>query len=110
MEALAEGAFRSRFRSGRLLTRNFRCKAGEIDLIFEVGVERVELVFVEVRARQAGSLASGIESVNSVKRRRLVAAASLFLSTYRGKARSLRFDILGWDGEVWTHVVDARME
>ena len=55
--------FARTFPSSRLLLSNYRCKVGEIDLIFEWIEERPgdglaplrELVFVEVRARGESS-------------------------------------------------------
>lgn len=92
-----------------LLTRNYRCRMGEIDLILEesLGDGLIELVFAEVRARSPGGWPGGVESVDWKKRRRLTRAASRFLWGYRGPATGVRFDILAWDGKLWTHVRNA---
>ncbi|MCM2279367.1 MAG: YraN family protein [Oligoflexia bacterium] len=90
-----------------LLARNFRCKAGEIDLVFE---ERgVELVFVEVRCRLKGGWVDGVSSVTFGKQRRLKRAIAQFLARYRGQARSARVDLLAWDGKAWEHLRDLRL-
>ncbi|OFZ79239.1 MAG: hypothetical protein A2583_01125 [Bdellovibrionales bacterium RIFOXYD1_FULL_53_11] len=93
----------------KLLRRNYRCKTGEIDLICEEvrGDAALELVFIEVRARTAGGWVDGVESVGPVKQSRLRRAAQRFLMTYRGHALEVRFDVLAWDGRVWTHLRDA---
>ncbi|MCG8083044.1 MAG: YraN family protein, partial [Candidatus Thiodiazotropha taylori] len=44
----------------KLVTRNFRCKVGEIDLIMR---EKRTLVFVEVRYRQSDDYGSALESI-----------------------------------------------
>ena len=96
-------------RGATLLDRNYRCRMGEIDLVVEERLEdgRVELVFVEVRARTFGGWVDGVESVDWRKRQRLMRTARRFLITYRGPAVGLRFDILSWDGSLWTHVPNA---
>ncbi len=80
------------------LTRNFRLKCGEIDLIMR---ERDTLVFVEVRYRAAGALVSPLETITARKQQRIVRTASAFLQR-RPALASLpcRFDALGLEGSV----------
>jgi putative endonuclease len=85
----------------RLVTRNYRCKIGELDLIFE---QEYELIFVEVRARQAGAWVSGIESIGPKKLQRIRNTVNHFLVNYRGAARQIRVDVLARDGNAWTHL------
>lgn len=108
VERLAEAWYLSNF-SCSLVARNFRIKSGEIDLIFEqhMSSERVELVFVEVRARLAASWESGIESVGPKKIHKLHRTISFFLQKYRGPAKTLRLDVMAWDGEKWERVENA---
>ncbi len=95
--------------SAKLLGRNFSCRGGEIDLIFEETLPRsgVELVFVEVRRRAAGSWVRGMESVDRVKLRRLTRAMEVYLARYRGPASGVRFDILASNGLKWEHWENA---
>jgi len=98
-----------------LLGRNYRCRGGEIDLIFEESVKGsygadVELVFIEVRFRLNGSWMNGVESVDLRKRRRLSHAIRHFLMGYQGKAKTLRLDILAWDGRSWVHLKNALLQ
>ncbi len=90
----------------RLLARNWRCRGGEIDLVFEEsrpGAVSV-LVFVEVRFRDSASAwETPLESVGSSKVRRLRRAMGLYLTRYSGPAGDLRLDILEWDGHEWRH-------
>ncbi|HXZ93108.1 MAG TPA: YraN family protein [Burkholderiales bacterium] len=73
----------------RILARNWRCRHGEIDLVAE---DRGTLVFAEVRLRRSAFFGGAAESVTAVKRRRLVAAARLYLAG-RGEV-ACRFDVL----------------
>ena len=96
----------------RILARNYRWKGGEIDLIGEESRAdgRVELVFVEVRARdqvKSGSWTSGLESVTFPKRLRLSRTASRYLAQYRGRARYVRCDVISWDGKALHHFRNA---
>ena len=76
------------------LARNFRTRAGEIDLVM---LDGAELVFVEVRRRSDGRFGDGFESVDAGKRRRLVAAALRYLQIH-APDRPCRFDVVALDG------------
>jgi putative endonuclease len=56
--------------------RNFRCKAGEIDLIL---LDGETLVFVEVRLRTNPHCDTGAESITYRKQQKLIKAASWYL-------------------------------
>ncbi|MHC1790047.1 YraN family protein [Solidesulfovibrio sp.] len=71
--------------------RNFATRGGEVDLICRDGDT---LVFVEVKARQAGSLARPDEAVTPAKRRKLVRAAAAYLSERNLWDRPCRFDVV----------------
>ena len=62
-----------------LVTRNFRCTRGEIDLIMWQGDT---LVFVEVRARRNDNYGSGADSVDARKQTKLNAAATIYLQQH----------------------------
>lgn len=75
-----------------LVTRNFRCKLGELDLVM---THRKELVFVEVRLRNNTSYGDGLVSVSYAKQRRLARAASVFLMRHPDcQERRCRFDVV----------------
>lgn len=59
-----------------LVTRNFRCRSGELDLIMR---DREQLVFVEVRSRRHARYGTPAESVTRVKQQRLLRAAAFYL-------------------------------
>jgi len=80
----------------RIITSNFRCKAGEMDIIAEQpsGKESV-LVFIEVKTRRGASHGSPIESVDARKVERLRNIALAFLSARGsgGDEPACRFDV-----------------
>ncbi|MDZ7645132.1 MAG: YraN family protein [Woeseiaceae bacterium] len=81
----------------RLMARNVRCRLGEIDLVLEDGDN---LVFVEVRYRREGNRLSAVQSVGSTKQRRIIAAASWYLSrNARHAGRPVRFDVVAMSGK-----------
>lgn len=59
-----------------IISRNFRIKGGEIDIIAENGDY---IVFVEVKARRRGSMVSGFEAVNRRKQGLVIRAAAEYL-------------------------------
>jgi len=80
----------------RLLTRNFRCKAGEIDLVLEDGDQ---LVFAEVRYRSGKAFGGAAASIDAKKRQRIITTARYYLmENLRGKPeRACRFDVIVLD-------------
>lgn len=83
-------------RGGRILARQFRCKAGEIDLI---ALCDQTLVFVEVRIRSHRGFGSAAESVTARKRQRIVRAAQWWLAGpgRHHAQRRCRFDVIAMD-------------
>jgi putative endonuclease len=80
----------------QLLHRNYRSKAGEIDLILQ---DTDSLVFVEVRYRRQPGFGSAAESVDRRKQSKLVACARHFLQTHADTAcQPCRFDVISVNG------------
>ena len=78
-----------------IISRNFRCKAGEIDLIARDGRH---LVFVEVRARSNPRYASAAGSVDKRKQQRLLRTARYYLQQQLpGGATPCRFDVIAFE-------------
>lgn len=75
----------------KLVTRNYSCKAGEIDLIMQDGEQ---LVFLEVRYRARSAFGSALESVTPAKQRKLIITAQYYLQQ-SGKMPACRFDVVG---------------
>ena len=80
-----------------LLARNVRYRVGELDLVMAAGQTTV---FVEVRHRQSASHGGAAGSIDAGKRKRLQAAAQLWLQSHPGRARlPCRFDVVLSQGE-----------
>lgn len=78
------------------VSRNYRCRRGEIDLVMR---DADTLVFVEVRRRASRAFGGGLDSVDARKRARIVAAAEHYLMMHRiGDDRPCRFDVVAIDG------------
>ncbi len=78
-----------------VIDRNWRCRAGELDLVVLDSVGRVR--FVEVRTRTGTGFGTPAESVTAVKRRRLRRLAAEWLSARPGRWRQVCFDVVGVD-------------
>jgi putative endonuclease len=80
----------------KILSRNLRCKAGELDLVcLDGGV----LAIVEVRQRGSAEFGGAIGSVTWTKRRKILRAAQFFLRREkRWRNLALRFDVLAIEG------------
>lgn len=89
-----------------LLERNYRCRAGEIDLIMRDGSA---LVFVEVRLRASDQYGGAIGSITRAKKARLLRAARHYLAG-RKAIPPCRFDLVlfsGADGRPPQWIKDA---
>lgn len=87
-EALAAAFLEAR--GLKVVARNFRCRAGEIDLIALSGPTTV---FVEVRARTSDRFGGAAASVTAAKRKRLLKTARYYLAQQGGQ-RACRFDVV----------------
>ena len=75
-----------------LITRNYRCARGEIDLIMR---DDIYVVFVEVRYRKNNKFGSGAETVDFRKQRKLASAAAHYLQRIPALAKlPCRFDVI----------------
>ncbi len=75
-----------------LLTRNFHCKCGELDLVMQ---DKNSIVFVEVRYRSNPHYGSPADSVTSAKQDKLIKTALYYLQQHPGLARrASRFDVI----------------
>lgn len=78
-------------RGYRIITRNYRCRLGEIDIIGEVNRQ---LVFIEVKART--SLAFGLpqENVNLKKQLKIRKVAQMYLAETHQFHRDVSFCVV----------------
>jgi putative endonuclease len=89
-EAMAEEFLRTHRYT--IVARNYRCRAGEIDL---VALDGAVIVFVEVRSRSSVSFGTPLESVDGRKQARVGRVAEHFLAARRWHDRDARFDVIG---------------
>ena len=73
-----------------LVARNWRCPAGELDLVLRRGGL---LVFCEVKTRAGGRFGGGHEAVTWRKQRKVRQLAELFLAGVRPPPSAVRFDV-----------------
>ncbi len=106
MEVRAEQWFLEHHPGARRIAKNYRCRVGELDLVFEVAAPgaRSLLVVVEVRARDPKkSFETGIESLRLKKQFHLTRAIRHFLVRYAGPAKDLRVDLIAIEGDQTLH-------
>ena len=76
-----------------LLTQNYRCHNGEIDLIMQDGED---VVFVEVRTRNNADFGDALDSVNRTKQRKIFKTATHYLIKQNWFDKvNCRFDVIG---------------
>ena len=78
-----------------IVTRNYRCRLGEIDLVAR---DSETTVFVEVRRRASPAFGGAAASITSAKRVKLLKAARHYISRLR-TAPQCRFDALLIEGD-----------
>ena len=83
----------------KILARNYRCPAGEIDIIALDTSTRAELgtmtlAFVEVKARSSARYVEPQSAVNAEKRRRIERVAQDYLATHDAAEFNVRFDVV----------------
>ena len=94
-EKLAEGFLHKKGLT--TLTRNFRCRFGEIDLVMQDGET---IVFVEVRFRSNNKFGGPLASITDAKRKRLLTTTQFYLQkNSRLLNRNQRFDVIGIVGQ-----------
>lgn len=80
----------------KLLARNVRCKAGELDLVCGDGKF---LVVVEVRHRTRRDFGGALGSVTLRKQRKIIRATRFLLQAFpRWRMYPLRFDVIAVEG------------
>lgn len=88
-----------------IIERNYRCKAGEIDLIVRDGSY---LVFVEVKYRSTSANGYGGEAVDFRKQNRIRKAALWYMKEHHlSFEQPCRFDVISFLGDEISIVKDA---
>ena len=81
-----------------LLIRNYRCRAGELDLVM---MDAGMLVIVEIRYRHDPGFTHPLETVTPAKQRRIIRATRHLLQRHpRLCTHPLRFDVLALSGPI----------
>jgi putative endonuclease len=78
----------------RVLTRNWRCRYGELDVIAADDAARI-VVFVEVKTRTSDQFGGIEQAVTPQKVRRLRRLAGLWLAGQEGGWSQVRIDVIG---------------
>jgi putative endonuclease len=92
----------------RILARNFRSKAGEIDIIAD---DHGTLVFAEVKSWSAYGMENLEYSVNIKKQKKIIQTANIFLESHREYSNNqVRFDIVFIGSGFVRHLASAFME
>jgi putative endonuclease len=91
-EQLAVDYLRSR--GLRVLTRNWRCRYGELDVVAADELA-CALVFVEVKTRTSDQFGGVAQAVTPLKVRRLRRLAGLWLATQTASWKTVRIDVIG---------------
>lgn len=85
-----------RVRGLKILARNLRCKAGELDLVC---LDDRVLAVVEVRQRVSAEFGGAAVSVTWAKQRKIIRAAQFFLRREKQwRNLSVRFDVMAIEG------------
>jgi len=88
-ERAAEAYLKSR--GIRVIARNYRCPAGELDLI---GVDGETIVFYEVKSRRSDADADPEDNITPAKQRKLYSVARYWLKARGDPDAAYRFDAL----------------
>ena len=78
-----------------ILTRRYRTRHGEIDIVARDGET---IVFVEVKAKETVEFGTAAEAVTVHKQRRIVSMAVDYLARNRLTGKPCRFDVVAIDG------------
>lgn len=87
-----------------ILQYNYRCRAGEIDLIAR---DRDCLVFCEVKYRKNGSKGNPLEAVDGRKQYRISRCAQYYMMEKHLGDIPCRYDVIGIEGQRITLVKNA---
>ena len=92
-------------RGYRILEKNFRCRAAEIDLIAR---DDKILSFIEVKYRSSSKFGDPLEAVGALKQRKIYEAALFYISKNRVSSDTqMRFDVVSILGDEITLIKNA---
>ncbi|HVF69666.1 MAG TPA: YraN family protein [Xanthomonadales bacterium] len=73
----------------KIITRNFRIRGGEIDII---AVDGDTLAFVEVKTRTSKQFGTGLEAIGFWKIKALIKTAQIYKATHMNLPEAMRID------------------
>jgi putative endonuclease len=89
----------------KLISSNYHCPFGEIDIIMKEGDV---LVFIEVRLRSHIIYGSALESIDSRKQQKLLKSATHYLQKHQLLDKiDCRFDVIGFSNSSIEWIKDA---
>ncbi len=88
----------------KIISRNFYCRFGEIDLI---GLEQEILLFIEVRYRKNENYLAAIETIDRHKCKKIITTSKYYLNKFRNYQSYLcRYDVITLTGELDEPVIE----
>ena len=75
----------------KIITRNFMCRQGEIDIIAK---QNKEWVFIEVKTRTNDAFGKPIEAVDNTKQKHLIKAIKYYIYSNRIENECIRVDVI----------------
>lgn len=75
----------------KVIERNFRCRAGEIDII---AIQDDTVVFIEVKTRSGGNYGSPSEAVSKSKQMKIIKTALFYMQKKKLLDNMCRFDVM----------------
>ena len=89
----------------KILSTQYRCRIGEIDIVAQT--KDKTFVFIEVKTRNSTTKGLPREAVTVHKQRTIIRCAQMFLLENKVNAPSIRFDVIEvLNGEI-NHIIDA---
>lgn len=87
-----------------LVCRNYRARGGEIDIVMR---DQQTLVFIEVRYRANDTFCHAVETIGTIKQKRIRAAAQRYLQQHSNyHDQDCRFDVVTLRGTEQTPACD----
>lgn len=85
------------------LTRNYKTRSGEIDLIM---LDNSTIVFIEVRSRSSDQFMDTVETIDNRKIQRIIRTSRSYLQRQPDHYDSCRFDIVTLTGKISSAQID----
>ena len=87
-----------------ILTYNYSCKIGEIDIIAK---KSVTIIFVEVKYRYSNKMGNSLEAVGYRKQKVISKCAAYYIAVNYDSDINYRFDVIGFEAEQLIHIENA---